>query len=147
VLVIWPSNRTLAVINMAGLEATLPYLKDLIAKWQAAGPKGGLLYQHQAQELAGYMLLNWAAAGGYERSEPTEMERMLRVLARLGEVKLVRHARATDRSTGPCPSRQFSGPRRFGRPLLRTCSRAAKSDRGSPLVDALGACAALLNEH
>ena len=31
-LAIWPSNRTLAVINMAGLEVTLPYLEDLIAK-------------------------------------------------------------------------------------------------------------------
>jgi hypothetical protein len=66
-LVVWPSNRTLAVINMAGLEATLPYLEDLIAKWQAGGPKGGLLYQHQAQELAGYMISNWPAAGWYER--------------------------------------------------------------------------------
>jgi hypothetical protein len=39
-LVIWPSNRPLAVINMAGLEATLPYPEDLIAKWQAARRKG-----------------------------------------------------------------------------------------------------------
>src|SRR5262249_9022113 len=93
-LVIWPSNRILAVINTAGLQVTLPYLEDLIAKWQAAGAKGGLVHRQQAQELAGHMLSNWPAAGWYDRSELiselTEMGQMFRLLARLGEAKLVK---------------------------------------------------------
>ncbi|MBU1210800.1 MAG: 2OG-Fe(II) oxygenase [Alphaproteobacteria bacterium] len=32
-LVIWPSNRILAVLNQGGLEATLPFLEELIGKW------------------------------------------------------------------------------------------------------------------
>src|SRR5262245_29448776 len=31
-LVLWPSKRTLAVLNQAGLSATLPYLADLVAR-------------------------------------------------------------------------------------------------------------------
>jgi len=145
-LVIWPSNRTLAVINMAGLEATLPYLEDLIAKWQAGGPKGGLLYQHQAQELAGYMLSTWPAAGWYERSEPTEMGRMLRALARLGDAKLVKgllerliaqpdHAQADNSAILDA----------LGVLSYEHAAERLKAIVAAHGVDALGACAALLN--
>jgi predicted 2-oxoglutarate/Fe(II)-dependent dioxygenase YbiX len=145
-LVIWPSNRTLAVINMAGLEVTLPYLEDLIAKWQAAGPKGGLVYRRQAQELAGYMLSSWPSAGSYERSEPTETGRMFQLLARLGEAKLVQsmlerliaqpdHAQADNSAILDAlgvPSREHAAER----------LKAIVEAHG---VDALGACAALLS--
>jgi len=90
-LVIWPSNRILAVINQGGPKVTLPYLEELLAQWQAAGPKRGLDYQRQAEELAGYMLSSWPAGGWHEckRSEPTEAGRMFSLLVRLGEPKLV----------------------------------------------------------
>ena len=145
-LVIWPSNRTLAVINTAGLEATLPYLEDLIAKWQAAGPKGGLLYQHQAQELAGYMLSNWPAAGWYERSEPTETGRMLRALARLGEAKLVKGM--LERLIAQPDHAQADNSAILDALGVLSCEHAAerlKAIVAAHGVDALGACAALLN--
>jgi hypothetical protein len=35
--VLWPRARCLAVLNRAGLEATLPQLADLAARWEASG--------------------------------------------------------------------------------------------------------------
>jgi predicted 2-oxoglutarate/Fe(II)-dependent dioxygenase YbiX len=144
-LVIWPSNRTLAVINMAGLDVTLPYLEDLIAKWQAASAKGGLLYRRQAQELAGYMLSSWPVVGWYERSQPTQTGRMFQLLARLCEPRLIQsmlerliaqpgHARADNSAILDA---------------LDVLSREHAAERLNAIVeahgvDALGACAALL---
>jgi predicted 2-oxoglutarate/Fe(II)-dependent dioxygenase YbiX len=145
-LVIWPSNRILAVINMAGLEATLPYLEDLIAKWQAAGPKGGLLYRRQAQELAGYMLSSWPAAGWYDRSEPTETGRMFQLLARLGEAKLVQSM--LERLIAQPDHAQADNSAILD--ALGALSREHAAERLKTIVeahgvDALGACAALLS--
>jgi len=90
-LVIWPSQRKLAVINQGGPKLTLPYLEELLAQWQAAGPKRGPVFQQQAVELAGYMLSSWPTGRWHERecSEPTETGRMLQLLTRLGKPKLV----------------------------------------------------------
>src|SRR5215471_894764 len=38
-LVLWPQRRRLAVINQAGLAATLPYLESLAARWIDEGAK------------------------------------------------------------------------------------------------------------
>src|SRR5262245_15293832 len=58
-LVIWPSQRKLAVINQGGPKLTLPYFEELLAQWQAAGPKRAPVFQQQAVELSGYMLSSW----------------------------------------------------------------------------------------
>jgi hypothetical protein len=36
-LVLWPHDRLLAVVNQAGLTASLPYLADLAERWMASG--------------------------------------------------------------------------------------------------------------
>ena len=90
-LVVWPSNRILAVLNQGGLEATLPFLEELVGKWQAAGAKKGLPHKRQAEELAGHMIATWAVSTWHERdrSEPSDFGRMLSLLARLGNPALV----------------------------------------------------------
>ena len=52
-LVIWPSNQPLAVINMAGLEATLPYPGRFDREMAGGETEGGLLYRRQAQGARG----------------------------------------------------------------------------------------------
>ena len=86
-LVVWPSNRILAVLNQAGLEATLPHLTALTDKWQAAGAKTGLPHKRQADELARHMIATWPERSWFERtvSEPSCLGRMLALLARLGD--------------------------------------------------------------
>ena len=145
-LVIWPSNRTLAVINVAGLEVTLPYLEDLIAKWQAAGPKAGFLHQRQARELAGYMLSSWPAARWYESSQTTETGQMFQLLARLGEASLVRSM--LERLIAQEDHAQADNSAILD--ALRLLSREHAAERLKAIVaahgvDALGACAALLS--
>ena len=90
-LVIWPSARILAVLNQAGLEATLPYLEELLRNWQAAGPKKGLPHKRRADELALHMIATWPERSrhGRGRTEVSELGRMLGLLARLGETTLV----------------------------------------------------------
>jgi predicted 2-oxoglutarate/Fe(II)-dependent dioxygenase YbiX len=89
-LVIWPSSRILAVLNQAGLEATLPYMEELLRNWQAAGPKKRQSHQQQAAELAGLMIATWPERSwhGRGRTEPSELARMLGLLARLGDTSL-----------------------------------------------------------
>jgi len=90
-LVIWPSSRILAVLNQAGLEATLPYLDELLGKWQATGPKKGLALKQQAVELAGHMIASWPERSWHERdrAEPSHLGWMFSLLARLGDLTLV----------------------------------------------------------
>ena len=90
-LVVWPSNRILAVLNQGGLEATLPFLEELVGKWRAAGAKEGLPHKRQAEELAGHMIATWTVSTWHERdrSEPSDFGRMLSLLARLGNPALL----------------------------------------------------------
>jgi predicted 2-oxoglutarate/Fe(II)-dependent dioxygenase YbiX len=145
-LVIWPSHRTLAVVNMAALEMKLPYLEDLIAQWQASGPRGGLHCQQQAQELAGYMVASWPAAGWHERSEQTEMGRMLQMLARLGEAKLVQSM--LERLIAQPQHSEADNSAILDALGVLSCEHAAErltAIAAAHGVDAFGACAALLN--
>ena len=89
-LVIWPSDRILAVLNQAGLEATLPYLEELLRNWQAAGPKKRLAHKQQAVDLANLMIATWPERSwhGRGRTEVSELGRMLGLLARLGDASL-----------------------------------------------------------
>jgi predicted 2-oxoglutarate/Fe(II)-dependent dioxygenase YbiX len=92
-LVLWPASRILVVLNQAGLEATLPYLDELTAKWQAAGRAIESPVRARALELAGHMLTTWPKRTWYKhegnRTEPSHIRRMLGLLARLDEKSLV----------------------------------------------------------
>lgn len=89
-LVVWPSSRILAVLNQGGLEATLPFLEELVGKWKASAKKG-VSHKQQAEELAGHMIATWTVSTWHarDRSEPSDLGRMLSLLARLGNSVLV----------------------------------------------------------
>jgi predicted 2-oxoglutarate/Fe(II)-dependent dioxygenase YbiX len=91
VLVIWPSKRILALLNQGGLEATLPFLGELVDKWQSARAKTGVPHKRQAEEIAGHMISTWPVNTWHrrDRSEPSDVGRMLSLLARLGDPTLI----------------------------------------------------------
>ena len=84
-LVLWPRARILAVLNQAGLQATLPYLAELIERRANA----------DAAVLAEHMLTTWRANRHRRPGEPPgprQLGRMLGLLAKLGETSLVEGA-------------------------------------------------------
>ncbi|MDS4041453.1 MAG: 2OG-Fe(II) oxygenase [Candidatus Competibacter sp.] len=83
-LVLWPRGRRLAVLNQAGLPATLPYLGELAQRWVESddGPESALW--RQAHELAGHMLRTWPREGRHWRTDTQSSEaKMLALLNRL----------------------------------------------------------------
>ncbi len=68
-LVLWPRQRRLAVINQAGLAATLPYLQSLAAKWIDEGAQQDSALWIEAHELSGHMLDTWPEGGWYDTSD------------------------------------------------------------------------------
>ena len=87
-LVLWPRERTFAVLNQAGLPVTLPYLHDLTERWVASGEDRQSLLWRQAHELAGHMLSTWPTREWYvAEDEPSEAARMLNLLTRLGDTQ------------------------------------------------------------
>lgn len=56
---LWPRSRYLAVVNQAGLHATLPVLAELCRQWEAEGKPAGSDSWRTAHTLAGYMLRDW----------------------------------------------------------------------------------------
>ncbi|MEI8397203.1 MAG: 2OG-Fe(II) oxygenase [Rhodospirillaceae bacterium] len=86
-LVLWPRERFLAVLNQAGLPATLPYLADLAGRMSAAGLGHEAPEWQQAHELAGHMLSGWSEQPwhSWRDKAPTEAARMLAALVQLGD--------------------------------------------------------------
>jgi predicted 2-oxoglutarate/Fe(II)-dependent dioxygenase YbiX len=89
VLVLWPRDRTFAVLNQGGLPVTVPYLDDLIARWIAGGSDRQSRLWHQAHELAGHMLSTWPTERGYRGREksPSVAARMLTSLTKLHDTE------------------------------------------------------------
>jgi predicted 2-oxoglutarate/Fe(II)-dependent dioxygenase YbiX len=58
-LVLWPRARRLAVLNQAGLAATLPYLSELTGRWAESGEGRASPLWREAHELSGHMLRTW----------------------------------------------------------------------------------------
>jgi len=58
-LVLWPSTSRLAVLNQAGLDATLPYLEHLAKQWHADGARADAPIRAEALELARHVLATW----------------------------------------------------------------------------------------
>lgn len=81
-LVLWPSDRVLAVINQAGQEVTLPYLEDLANRWADSGEAPILV---QAHALTAHMLSAWPAHQWHRSHDPrqTNAGRFLNLLVRL----------------------------------------------------------------
>jgi len=58
-LVLWPSTSRLAVLNQAGLDATLPYLEHLAKQWHADGARADAPIRAEALELVRHVLAIW----------------------------------------------------------------------------------------
>ena len=84
-LVLWPRQRRLAVLNQAGLSATLPYLEELTQRWVESGEGPESRRWRLAHELSGHMLRTWPReVGDYWRTDTQSSEaRMLALLNRL----------------------------------------------------------------
>ncbi len=87
-LVLWPAARRLAVLNQAGLGATLPYLETLTARWETDGASLASPLWRQADELSGLMLRSWPRPS-WRTDDKSEAGRMLDLQVRLGNVKRI----------------------------------------------------------
>jgi hypothetical protein len=84
-LVLWPRRRRLAVLNQAGLGATLPHLEELTRRWEAGGRAIESPLWREADELTGYMLRSWPRQA-WRGEGDTNVSRMLDLQRRLGNV-------------------------------------------------------------
>lgn len=83
-LVLWPRHRRLAVLNQAGLSATLPYLGELTQRWVESGEGSESPRWRLAHELTGHMLRTWPKGGRHWRTDTESPEaRMLALLNQL----------------------------------------------------------------
>src|SRR5271156_2668537 len=68
-LVLWPSDRIFAVVNQAGLAATLPLLADMAMRWTASGEDRGSQLWRDARALSEEMLRTWPTSDHYYRAD------------------------------------------------------------------------------
>lgn len=85
-LVLWPRRRRLAVMNQAGLVATLPYLEDLVQRGSEGGNSSATASLEEANALASHMVRGWPKA---IHSSALYAARMLTCLARLHNIALI----------------------------------------------------------
>ncbi len=78
-LVLWPRVRRLAVLNQAGLGATLPHLEDLTTRWEAGAAGIESPLWSEADELSRYMLRSWPRSS-WRTDGDAEAGRMLDLL-------------------------------------------------------------------
>jgi hypothetical protein len=83
-LVLWPHSRRLAVLNQAGLGATLPYLADLTGRWEADGASAESPLWREADALSEHMLRSWPQQTWRGSETDTSAMRMLDLQTRLG---------------------------------------------------------------
>jgi predicted 2-oxoglutarate/Fe(II)-dependent dioxygenase YbiX len=81
-LVLWPRERFFAVLNQAGLPATLSYLGELTERWVAAGEDSRSPLWQQAHELSRHMIPSWPTRPWYSArsTAPSDVTRMLTLL-------------------------------------------------------------------
>ncbi len=84
-LVLWPRERSLAVLNQGGLAATLPYLAELAERWTAGGSDRQSSLWTEAHELAGHMLASWPRHPWQTSESRGEVLALLATLCRLGD--------------------------------------------------------------
>ena len=93
-LVLWPSARIFAVLSQAGLAVTLPYLDDLVGRWEAVGAEQETPLWCAAHELTGHMLAQWPQQNWYPRESegPSAAARLLALLTRLRDTAMIERA-------------------------------------------------------
>jgi len=91
VLVLWPRDRTFAVLCQAGLKATLPYLEDMAQRWTDDGADFASPLRRDAHDLAGHMIAQWQTKHWYPPRDdaPTDATRMLAALTRLEDTACI----------------------------------------------------------
>jgi hypothetical protein len=82
-LVLWPRARRLAVLNQAGLGATLPHLEDLTARWETGDRTIASPLWREADELSRHMLSTWPRLT-WRPEGNADASRMLNLQVRLG---------------------------------------------------------------
>jgi hypothetical protein len=87
-LVLWPQARRLAVLNRAGLQTTLPYLKGLTRRWEDGGGETQSALWREAHELSGLMLRYWQGPSWGTQDE-TNSSQMLDVQVRLSDTACI----------------------------------------------------------
>src|SRR6266478_7610291 len=87
-LVLWPRVRRLAVLNQAGLRATLPHLEQLTARWETSNASIQSPEWREADELSGHMLRSWSRSS-WREDDDTEAGRMLDLQVRLRNVERI----------------------------------------------------------
>jgi predicted 2-oxoglutarate/Fe(II)-dependent dioxygenase YbiX len=146
-LVLWPSDRTFAVLSQAGLPVTLPFLEDLARRWTENGGHGDSPLLREAQDLAGHMIAQWPRNGWYPRADraPSDATRMLTVLTALRDTALIERFLAEVAAAGGCE--QADNPAMVAAlDLLPTPRAAVLIERivAGTATAAFGSCADLL---
>ena len=123
---LWPRARRLAVLNQAGLAATLPYLGELTGRWTQSGEGPASPLWREAHELSSHMLRTWPRQVGWSpgRTEArSDAATLLTLLSQLQDT-----ARIDTLSGHPCRRCLQQGRQRGDRPGRR--SLAAGAGRG-----------------
>jgi predicted 2-oxoglutarate/Fe(II)-dependent dioxygenase YbiX len=90
-LVVWPIDRSFAVLTQAGLGVTVPHMLDLTRRWEASGTDQGSQLWQQAHDLAGHMIDDWPTQGGHAGSESVDsaITGLLVALTRLSDTRRI----------------------------------------------------------
>ena len=90
-LVVWPIDRSFAVLTQAGLGVTVPHMLDLARRWEASRTDQGSQLWQQAHDLAGHMIDDWPMQGEHAGSESVDsaITGLLVALTRLGDPRRI----------------------------------------------------------
>lgn len=89
-LVVWPNDRSFAVLTQAGVGVTVPHLRDLAQRWVANGAEPGSPFWQQAHDLSGHMIGQWPTYGGLGLDgAESAITGMLTALTRLGDTERI----------------------------------------------------------
>ena len=90
-LVVWPIDRSFAVLTQAGLSVTVPHMLDLAQRWAQTRTDQGSPFWQQAHDLAGHMIDNWPTPSGRVGSDGADSATagLLIALARLGDTRRI----------------------------------------------------------
>jgi predicted 2-oxoglutarate/Fe(II)-dependent dioxygenase YbiX len=90
-LVVWPIDRSFAVLTQAGLGVTVPHMLDLAQRWAETGTDQGSPFWQQAHDLAALMIDDWPTPDGRVGSDGADSATagLLIALARLGDTQRI----------------------------------------------------------
>ena len=89
-LVLWPADRRLAVLSQGGLEATLPWLEDVVRRWSEGNASLQAELAAEAHALAGHITASWPSDRYHGRDKtPSDAARLLGLLTRLADTTAI----------------------------------------------------------